>query len=721
MFYHNDYANRMSPISFRKIIVCLYVFCAATGARAQNNLPEQSLELARHFVITDTVFKDPYIDVDEWRDKPVRHRYVHGGFKGTQTRFSFYFPPKEAYEGRFFQYITPFPDNEYLSQGASGEEDKIGFSISSGGYFVETNGGGKVDFAKPSFSNDPTIVAYRANAASAQYSRTVAIHLFGGNRPYGYAFGGSGGAYRTIGGIENTQKVWDGVVPYVVGSPMAIPNVFSVRMQAMRVLNDKLPAIIDAVEPGGNGNMYDGLNPEEKQALLEVTKMGFPPQSWFGYKTMGVHGFVAVYQGMVMADHGYFSDDFWKKSGYAGANPPASLVRARVQQESKIKTGINTEMAVNLGLMEAPSAQERGSADLAWKSQGKPEGTMPVAFQLEDVMPDVNFQGGDLLIKSGEVAGKTLQLTKIVGDKVLLGPADMAVLAKLKSGDLVQVDNSNFLAAQFYHRYQVPGKEYKVWDQFRDASGKPLYPQRPMLLGPLFTRSAAGMLPSGKFSGKMILLSSLWDREAFPWQADWYRARVTENLGDQTDQHFRLWYTDHALHGDLSKQEDPTRTVSYLGVLQQALRDLSTWVEKNIPPAPTTNYKVVDGQVIVPPKAQAREGIQPVVDLRAGIGKRVIVKVGQSVNFTANVEVPQHRGQIIAADWDFDGTGAYPEVGKITATDKTGAHALVKTSHKFSKAGTYFVTLRAISQRSGDAQTPFARIQNLDRVRVIVK
>ena len=56
---------------------------------------------------SDPLFTDPYIDIDEWRDEPVRHRYVHGGIKDTQARFSFYFPPKEQYDGRFFQYIMP--------------------------------------------------------------------------------------------------------------------------------------------------------------------------------------------------------------------------------------------------------------------------------------------------------------------------------------------------------------------------------------------------------------------------------------------------------------------------------------------------------------------------------------------------------------------------------------------------------------------------------------
>jgi hypothetical protein len=67
---------------------------------------------------------------------------VHGGFEGTETRFSLYLPPQEQYDGRFFQYITPVPMNEYLSQGKTGEEDKIGFAIDSGAYFIETNGGG---------------------------------------------------------------------------------------------------------------------------------------------------------------------------------------------------------------------------------------------------------------------------------------------------------------------------------------------------------------------------------------------------------------------------------------------------------------------------------------------------------------------------------------------------------------------------------------------------
>ena len=701
----------------------MYFFIVSTSfAKAQNGISLTDKDFAKEFTTKDTLFKSPYVDVDEWRETPAHHRYVHGGFKGTETRFSFYFPSKDQYQGRFFQYITPFPDNENLAQSATADGNPIGFSVASGAYFIETNGGGKTDFTKLGARPDPTIGAYRANAASAQFSRVVAMEIYGGSRPFGYAYGGSGGAYRTVGGIENTISVWDGVVPFVLGSPMAIPNVFTVRMHAMRVLKDKFPQIVDALEPGGSGDMYAGLNTEEADALKEVTKMGFPPKSWYDYKTMGIHGFLVLYQSIVMMDKKYFTEDFWNTPGYLGANPPASLLKDRIQKVSKIKMGISTDQGVTMGLTEPVSPQDRGSADLAWKSMGGKEGSMPVAFQLEDVMPDVSFLGGDLIIRSGDAAGTTLQITKIEGDKVVLGPTNSpALLFKIKPGDEVQVDNSNFLAVQTYHRHQVPGKEYHVWDQFRDTQGQPIYPQRRMLLGPMFTMGAAGVLPTGKFKGKMILLGSLWDHEAYPWQCDWYRERVKENLGSSTDDNFRLWYTDHAPHGDAASQVEKTHNVSYIGALQQALRDLSAWVEKGIVPPASTNYKIEDGQVIVPPTAIERKGIQPVVTLKANGGVRADVKVGESVTFTALVEVPQYTGKVVAANWDFKGEGSFQVTGKLKPLDKTGSRATLKTTYTFTKPGTYFPALKVASQRQGDEKNPFARIQNLDRVRVVVK
>jgi hypothetical protein len=671
----------------------------------------------------DPMFAEPVIDTDEWRDAPVRHRYVHGSFKGTDTRFSFYFPPPGEYEGRFFQHITPVPLSENLAQQVpAGPLNKIGFSIASGAYFVETNGGGRIDLSRGSLAlADPTITAYRANAAAAAFSRKLALEMYGGERPFGYAYGGSGGGYRTIGSIENTAGVWDGVVPYVIGSTMAIPNMFTVRMQALRVLRDKLPGIVAALEPGGSGDPYAGLTQHEAEVLREIERMGFPMRSWYGWRNMGLHGFAALYGGVSQADPSYFTD-FWTKPGYLGHDRPELFEKDRVRFATRVAEPVTALEAARLSgeRDEAAGDQDRGGVDTAFK--GTPEEAAKiVGYRLAESPAATYFLGGELVVSSGEAKGARLMVETLEGDVVLLGPADPALAAKVKAGDSVTLDNSNFLAMETYHRHQVPGPEFAVWDQFRKADGTPLYPQRPVLLGPQFVLATAGSLQTGKFDGKMIVVASLWDREAMPWQADWYRRRVEDHLGEETDQQFRLWYVDRALHGDTLPQlmgEDPTRVVSYVPVLQQALRDLADWAEEGIEPPASTGYEIVEGQVIVPASAGERLGVQPVVSLLANGETRAEVKAGEPVFFTGRISVPPGAGSVVAAEWDFDGAGAFPARSPVSSGQQ---EATVTVTYTYDKPGTYFPALRGASQRDGDAQTPYARIENLDRVRVVVE
>jgi hypothetical protein len=667
----------------------------------------------------DPMFKEPYVDIDEWRSAPVRHRYVHGGFKGTSTRFSLYLPPKEQFQGRFFQYVTPVPDSENLSQTVQAGDDNIGFAAASGAYFIETNGGGTAATAGPAFMADPAIGAYRANAAVAQYSRKIASEMYGAKRIYGYIYGGSGGAYRTFGSIENTT-VWDGAVPFVAGSPMASPNNFSIRMHAMRILKDKFPPIVDAMDAGGSGDPYARLNAEESAALREATRMGFPPESWFGYTTMGVHAFTAIYQGMVMADPTYF-EDFWTKPGYLGFDNPASFVKARLQFPTTIKRALAASDLETRGLtpkrlLGQPRDEGRGTADLAWKALVNDGSARTLAFELADTPPDVNFIGGDLYILSGDAKGKRIALLGLNGKVATLGVVDMATVAKLKPGDAVRVDNSNFLAAQTYHRHQVPDARYYTYDQFRNADGTPIYPQRRMLLGPLFTRGAAGTVPTGKFNGKVILVESMLDREAFAWNADWYARRFDEHFGKDAPNRYRIWYTDRALHGYNEDKDARTRVVSYLPVLQQALRDVSAWVEKGTPPPANSGYRIDDGQVELAATAAKRQGIQPVVNFATS---RVLAKVGQPVRLTASVQVPPATGKIVAAAWDFDGSGNFAEKARLPARPR--AKLSLTATPRFDKAGTHFVTIRVESERDGDTASRYARIPNLARMRVVVE
>ncbi|MET9830785.1 Tat pathway signal sequence domain protein [Streptomyces sp. NPDC006385] len=662
----------------------------------------------------DENFRAPYVDVDEWRDTPVRHRYVHGGFADHATRFSLYFPPPEHYEGRFFQHVTPVPGSEHQAQAARGQEDRIGFAVSSRAYFVETNGGGAS--GQPGTPADPTIAAYRANAAAAEYSRVVAQEVYGRpHRPYGYVYGGSGGAFRTIAAAENTEGVWDGFVPYVPGSPVAMPSVFTVRMHALRVLRDRFDRIVDALEPGGSGDPYAGLDEEERAALTEVTRMGFPPRAWFGHRTMGMHAFSALYPGLVALDPGYFAD-FWREPGHLGADPSSSVHRDRVRLSCEVIAPITRRESVGLGLVADGAADAPGGVDHAFEGPKAGEDDV-VAVRLSVRVPQ-HVLGAVLTARGGEAAGASVVLKEVRGDLAIFAEQDDGrALRHLRPGDPVEVDNSGFLAAQTYHRHQVPSAEFTVWDQFRGPDGAPLHPQRPVLAGPLFAAGAGGSLQSGRVSGKMITVACLLDREAFPWQADWYRSKVREHLGDAADDHFRLWYVDNALHGDEERQEDPTRTVSYLGVLHQALRDLSAWVEAGTPPAASSVYSVREGQVRVPEHARDRLGVQPVVHLTANGAALAEVPAGEPVVLRASAEVPPGAGELVALAWDLDGDGTFPVRERIEPARRVS----VEQRHVFDVPGTHFVTVRASAQREGDPATPFARLDNLARVRVVVR
>lgn len=671
------------------------------------------------FVCEDTQFKNPFVDVDKVITKPVKCRYVHGGFDDG-TRFSFYFPlDKSDFTGRFFQYITPFPDSETSAQNYYAASP-IGFSIEHGAYFVETNEGGKLDFADPTTRKDPSIGAYRANAACAQFSRHIAQLIYGCERPYGYCFGGSGGAYRTTGSMESTEGVWDGAVPFVLGSPQAIPNVFAARMYALRMLRDKMDDIVDALEPGGSGDPYATLTTEQRQVLHEVSSMGFPLKSWYGWKYMDAHGFLVLYRSVVAMDQKYFREDFWNKPGYFGYDNPPSLQRDHIQAKTVIKRIIGQTEAEQLGLVAPLSEADRGSADRAWASMGSEIKEKPVAYEIDQKV-DMPTLGGELMMLSGKGKGQQLQITGAKGGYVTLAAVNQPkLLPLLNVGDSVQVDNSDWLAVETFYRHQVPTKDYYVWNRFRGYNDQPIYPQRPMLLGPMFTRGAAGCLPTGKIHGKMILCCSVWDREAFAWQGDWYRKHVTEFLGNATDDNFRLWYTDRATHGG---EDDPTEVVDYTTTLYQALLDVSDWVEKGIAPSHTSTYEVEDGQVILGVDGKQRGGIQPVPYATINGKERADVKPGEQVTIHVTVDVPKGTGKVVRADWCIDGSKEFTQPVDMSKAKYSADGERVEFEQvvSYDKAGTYFPTVKVYSERKGDAKTSYTCIANLGKVRMVVK
>jgi len=648
----------------------------------------------------DQTFAKPYVDIDEIRDAPHPHRFMHGGFEGTDTRFAIYFPMAETYQGRFFQYITPVPLDENLAQFEVGDADRIGFSFQAGAFCLETNNGGMTYIAGT--MGDPTIGGFRANAASAIFAKELAQTVYGDHRVYGYAYGGSGGAYRTLGCAENTSGVWDGFAPHVLGSPMAVPNVFSVRMHAQRVLKDKFKGIVDALEPGGSGDPYANLTDEEAEALREVTRMGFPMQSWFAHETMGTQAFGTLYPAIVALDPEYFSD-FWTKPGYLGSDPRSSIHKARMQLEATVVEIVRRDTA----------AMANSGVDDAFMGHANAGTVVALRLDSNDL---VDLPGIAMTVTSGVHAGATVAMESVIGGLAKIdNPEFSQPLGQISVGDTVRLDNSNFLAAQTYHRHQVPGREYSVWEQFLGEDGEPRYPQRE-LLGPKFAIGAAGHLPNGNFSGKMILVESLLDREAYPWQADWYRSRVIEHLGATTGDHFRLWFTENALHGADAGDSFPTHTVQYGGVLHEAMYQLVDWVERGISPSASTEYRVVDGQVQVPQNASDRHGVQPTLSLFANGGNRADVAIDQELDLQVQAQLPDGRPGFVRVDWDLDTDGEL-EVSE-TATPGLTLSASKKIS--FSKPGTYFVGVRVAAQREEMHGTPFGLLENVARARVVV-
>jgi hypothetical protein len=671
--------------------------------------------MSRNELHPDPLFVEPFVDADEWRDEPERHRYVHGGFTDTDLRFSMYFPPEDRYGGRFLQPLMHIAGDENMA--STGELAGLGgqalaFAFDSGAYLVESNQGSTM------MMGPPDVTGFRASAATAQYSRVLAEEMYGDHRPFGYVFGGSGGAYKAMACYENAPGVWDGAVPFIHGSHVSMPNVFTVQAHAFRVLDDVFDQIVDAVEPGG-GDPYDDLDDEQRAALEEVTRMGFPPRSWFAHERVALSYtgvFAAIFGTLAMGDPTYF-DDFWTEPGYLGADPPASLVEARIQRSTTVAGLVSTAEVRAMGLPVSITAGTRDSA--------------PAALRLTE-LPEGRLQGAFLTPATGEATGQRLMITGVLDDLVMVGFGGMSipVLETIAIGDTVEIDNSDYLASQTYHRHQDPGPEYPVWDQFKAPDGTHLYPQRPLVPG--FDQVGEGnSWQSGRFDGKVITVNCLMDEAAFPWQADWYRQRVMANYGPAYLDRYRLWFVDRAMHVNPSRYLSPTedheprqghgptdtQIVAYNGVLHQALRDVAAWAERGVEPPRETSYEVVDGQIQVPATAAERGGVQPVVTLTAKGGERADVGVGEPVALVGEVEVPPGAGVVVSAEWDYDGTGTYPDADRV-GDGATAQH--VERAHAFDQPGTWFVTLRVASQRAESVGSPFGRALNLARVRVVV-
>lgn len=690
---------------------------------------------------SDTAYQKPYIDVDETRRRAMPdgsgmpYRYVHGGFQETKVKFSFCFPLKEQYQGRFYQYMCPFPgpDEELASLERKGEDDMIAFCLENGAYFVETNMGSTSAFG----GNPDSKNLWKSSAAAAEYSRTVAMEYYGCGRPYGYVVGGSGGGYKTIACIENTNA-WDGACPYVIGSPYSLPNTITMHVQGMRTLRRVFPKIIDALDAGGSGDMYEGLTKEEADMLRELTLMGVPPLAWF-MEAAGRYedgSLPVLLPGVKQADPQYFKD-FWEADGYLGAESGSSAQRDRLQFEGVVKS-------VHLSGKESGTQEYTNGVDTAWKKQLADGGDAWIELEKAPEGDDLYLKGVNITFNSGKAVGKQLLLGDIVGNGLTIGMCfgmdDVnEVLAMIEPGDRLVLDNSDYIAVQSYYRHQVPPDDsFHAWDQFRDENGNPTLPQRSHIMGPGFC--GTGTVQEGTIQGKVILTQALMDESTCPWCGDWYRSAVRRAKGSEDD--FRIYYYERCLHGDASTL-DTDMIVNYLGGLRQAMLDVSDWVERGIEPVPSSHYQMDGGSVRIAETAKERGGLQPVVRLTANGEACARVKVGETVKLEAVAEAPEGAGEVTEILFSVSDPmfGTYASVdkggdlqtfleqgrsartaGPLAPFDREGRKGAVSVFQtSYDKPGTYFATAFVKSERNGRKEAAFTQIRNLARARIVVE
>ena len=330
--------------------------------------------------------------------------------------------------------------------------------------------------------------------------------------------------------------------------------------------------------------------------------------------------------------------------------------------------------------------------------------------------------GAAMRFGTGDAAGRKLFCTGAVGDMLLGGAGTGERFEGVQPGDEVAVDNREYLAYTYFHRYQVDANAPE-YAQFR-VDGRPLYPQR----AKNFARSGllSGGTPRGEFTGKMIVVQNAHDAACWPNAAISYRARLSNAISatrsatttgsgsTTTPRTCRRRSTRWAIR----RCPRPVSSTT-AGHSNRRLRDLMEWVENGTEPPAETGYTLdADQRLTLAPAAAERGGVQPVVHASANGSVRADVAVGEPVTLAVEADAPAGGGTIIGVEWDFDGTGAFPF--SPDGVDGSRASVRLETTHAFDTPGTYYPSVRVTAHRDGDVDAAHCRLVNLGRVRVVV-
>ncbi|WP_330255107.1 tannase/feruloyl esterase family alpha/beta hydrolase [Nocardia sp. NBC_00565] len=693
-------------------------------------MASQPLEV-ESYVPTDSFFGQPYIDVDEWREAPYPHRHVHGGFGDTATRFTFYFPKVQEWQGRMYQPIEgAHAGHEEAFGGPMGELiGGLAMTARLGGYMSESNSGHVGDDIDPRGGEDPGLYGWRATAESARFSKHIANQVYGRPPQYSYVWGGSGGGRRSPLSLENAPDVFDGALPFMGGGDIAPHGTnekirgaqtmsFGQMFNVQRLLGDKLDQVIDAMRPGGSGNPFTGLDTNQREELANLYRLGFPRgDEYMISQPMGqIWLWSSMADGLLDTDADYF-ESFWTRPGYVGHDAPQHVVHDRIDLEGTVSRILTP--GDFLGEPEKWSAPEHKLLMTMATLMGATSGMdLPMAVEIKGVGDGYRL-GTGVKITSGAAAGRQLYCTAFTEDIFFCDGVAEANLQRFRGvevGDTVHVDNQAFLAYCYYSRHHLmPDEQF----DFLRVDGNPLYPSHDVPL----QSSLMGVSYSGQYDGKLLWVHHTHDSSLWPPQGIIYRQAVEQAQGEAGLDRFCLRWTDNAEHvPPMFAPSDPQRAtatwlVNYQPIIEQSLVDLARWVEDDVAPAATA-YTYHDGKISLPATASERGGIQPVVTVEVDGSDRAEVGVGTQVTLVAVAEVPPGAGKIIAVEWDIDGSGSFAEHDETVDGSAATSKSTLTTS--YAEPGTYFVTARVTAHREGDVTARSRRVENLASARIVV-
>ncbi|MDE2442226.1 MAG: hypothetical protein KGP14_14505, partial [Betaproteobacteria bacterium] len=553
-------------------------------------------------------------------------------------------------------------------------------------------------------------------AAATKVAKAYARRLYrDSGKIFSYFWGCSGGGIVSMAAAENTVGVWDGVQPQCMG-PTGIATFHSFHWQAhytMAIPQAKRDAIAAAAVPGGTGDIYAGLNDEEKSVLNEFISAGYP------LPIIGNH-----FKNLVplvdpidirLADPTY-EEDFWTKPGYAGANPPNYLKAALIDGYATV-TGITRDAAgvptaVQFDPATVPKLGVTGDSYLEFFLYSPDGKTRTVDPERVTGEPGDNLRRFGLMGKLDTATGlMTLGgTTKNVFGNVLQIRNSKMLLDALQVGSKVRINNRFILAMYYYPRYSnIAGM--RSYDQYRNADGSAKYPQRQdlrVLLGPNY-RTMGGRNETGAIKTKVMIIEGRSDNLSWPLFNVSYAEQIQRTLGkSKANSMMRFYLHDNGRHAVGGGEP---------GIFQQSMQDMMAWVEKGKAPPPSTTYTIRNGQVIPPDNAAERHGLQPVMNLTANGVARATVGVGQPVTLAAKLEMPPKTGMIVQYSWTIAGTA-----DPMTVVQTPVPLVNVNRTVSFDKPGTYVVRLTVNGQRDGLVDPANQTLlNNFQEVRVVVQ